>query len=216
MPSPPLSEQVVFNPHTRTTRVWNGSHWNTTIRVYVGSVLNGVVTHSAIGISGVECNVYSNAGYILFDMYGSVLRKRNSSTFLLTSDTFTTNPDAEYTNLTVDNSVLFAKTSSAVSAFQLVSVNSDFTVSAASYDDIGSKVVGFALNAAAPQGSITYQTGGFVTNTNWNWTIGSANVWLTPQGELTTTDPRVANPLLTKTPPIARVVSNNTLLILPQ
>ena len=75
LPSTPLTDQHFFDTSEGKMKVWNGSSWNTVIRVFAGNISSGGVLTPETEGSQINLTQIKNVGHILFDSDGSPVKK---------------------------------------------------------------------------------------------------------------------------------------------
>lgn len=95
-PSTPELDQHWFDLGTTTMKVWNGSKWQTKIRVFAGTIPNGNLSSNQLSwcnqlyvpwVLASQLQVESNPGYILTNIFGQPLYLSGTSFEFLTVQT---------------------------------------------------------------------------------------------------------------------------------
>lgn len=215
-PSSPVLDQHFFSLNDTTMYYWNGQSWVECIRIFAGSIINGVITLSNSGSQVDLYNTTINTGTILFDVYN--------------------NPVTKYLD---DGSYVFSTSADSIQPFNYNIVSLDFKsvdiagiadeyipqyycvmtdgkdeygnviVSATSYFDINNPA--FAITTANMMEGDVKQlvTHGYIQDPTWYWNYPPLTpLYVGGAGEITT---YVANPYSTQK--IGFVVNLSTIFI---
>ncbi len=188
-----------YNTATNRHYVWIGSAWTEVLRVFAAQFrAPNLFTPQSINIgdfTGTQIGDTSSilSGRVIFDEASNVIR-RDDRTFFTTEDQFFANA-SRADGIRLESNVNRAQLlDAAAAAFSVVAVVNDGQVRSATYDDIGSTVVGILTENLLINevGAMVVQ--GVVTNPAWNWTTGPSAVpvgrelWI-DNGELVPYDP---------------------------
>jgi hypothetical protein len=188
-----------FDTITNKHYVWQGTAWSEVIRVFAAHFIapNQFYSESILGtgFTGTQIGNTSSilSGRVLFDESSNPIR-RDNRTFFTTEDQFFANA-SNVNAIRLESNVVRAQLlDPAASAFSIVAWTSDGKITTATYNDIGTTVVGILSESLLINevGAVIIQ--GVVSNPNWNWTEGPSAVpvgnplWV-ENGQLVTYDP---------------------------
>ncbi len=235
-PLNPVTGQMWYNTSTFHNYVYQNGGWTEVLRVFAAEYNGNTLppfqfisqgdqpplpsgypnfTGTQIGVNQVGVA----SGFPLYDVNGVVIRQ-STGTFLTTENEMFAQ-GAPVTGVRLESNVYTAFSSdvTTIPAYAVVSVQPSGTFQLGSYNDAGNTAIAMAVQNIPAGGSGAVCLEGTLTNVLWNWTgyIGQL-LWIsgTQPGQLVTTDPHVSNPIAfpVKQPPVARVLSQDTIIFL--
>jgi hypothetical protein len=192
-----------FDTITNKHYVWQGTAWSEVLRVFAAHYRapNQFYPQSIIGgtFAGTQIGNTSSilSGQVLFDESSNPIR-RDDRTFFTTEDQFFANA-SNVNAIRLESNVTRAQlVDPAAAAYSIVAWVGDGLITTASYNDIGTTVVGILTENLSINevGAVVIQ--GVVSNPNWNWTTGPSAVpvgnplWV-ENGQLVAYDPHTAS-----------------------
>ncbi len=229
-------DQHWFNTRTNTMNVYDGSKWNEVIRVFatkinnstftpLGSLYN-IVTYdghiitspsntpfagSQIGIN----NTNTLVGRLIFDGNGKPIKRPNGS-FFTTEHEFFVN-GSPVNDIKLESNVIQAIALETIPKYHVIKYTDFNWIKLASYNDIQNTIISMATQDILKDDVGSHCVEGIFYDSNWNWTLVGAPLWINDTGELTTdnlffTD--LANHPVNK-PPVAWVLSPTSVLFNP-
>lgn len=202
---------------------YQSGNWVEVLRVFAGLVIGS----SSYGMSSEVSSVFTgtqigetvtvNAGRPIFTDVGIPAKYEDGRRFFTTESKFYT-PQASVNNVRLESNVHYAQSAaSSIAEFNVVAYDPTLNgkIRTATYDDIGTTVVGMMLENVLynETGSVLLQ--GVVTNAGWDWSNYIGNpLWIDNSGILTLSDPHVSDPITYRTGrvPVARVLEPDTII----
>ena len=191
-PPTPATDQHWFDTNINTMKVWDGTAWRKSIRVFAASFVTGTQTiteeqlGSQVGLTSVGPQVdWPDHGYILFgaDMRGV---RYNDTNFVTTATQLNTNHGsfASPIRLELLNSTVLAD--EPIPAFSAVTNSGAGLVSLANGTLPSLRPIGLALVDATPGDPVDIVTHGIVYNDQWTWDVsgGEKDLYCGANGEL--------------------------------
>lgn len=212
-PTQPKRDQHWFDTTATKMKVWSGAAWLEKIRIILGMVTTAATVQpnpfgTQVGLTG-EVRV----GKIVFDDSGRPIRKSNGELFTTEDDIYVSGVIAAPNSL--ETRMLPVNAGESISKYAVVKLSAFDTVRLAAYADTTTHLLGIAQQSIpnGQSGNIILQ--GFVDNPAWNWPAVGAPLWVDRFGQLTATDPAIANPTLKMQPPVAQVIRPSRIRFAP-
>jgi hypothetical protein len=206
-PVSPASDQHWYDLNTFIMKVWNGSIWETTCRVFAGYYSGGTnFTHypfgTQVGLGPYTSNNVS-AGYILRGSDGTGIKTVDGS-FLTTASPVTVDQGNYSTPIELDVQAVAAEP---IGAYYCVCVKTLGTISVADGADPTYPIVGIVDVPLVANDPAKIISEGTVYNPNWTWDLNLGKVLYADTGGNVGA--------LTQTPPLpAGIVSQQVAIIL--
>lgn len=204
-----------FNSITKRMYVSQSNTWREVLRVFAARVNNSTFTSLSQGYGSrpfagtqVGLNVPNvRIGRIIIDSLGSPIR-RASGQFFTTEDDFFVDGSPVNT-IRLESNVAYATAVTIMPRFSVVKFTDFGEIDLAEYDDAGSTAIALLMEdlIANQVGTVSIQ--GVVTNPLWDWPVVGVPLWISTNGQLTSTDPHLADPITwpISRVPVARVLS---------
>lgn len=180
-PQNPNNDQHWFDTIGNNMKVWNSTtgRWTRRVRVFACKLSNGSVPISMSINSTAPYNDFigtqigalvgqgANAGSLLFDSFGKVLRK-SDGTFFTTEDQSVA-AVADATQVKVGSIIISAKADTPMSAYTIVRFTSYDTISPAYGVNLDKYPYGIILSPVGANDATNVVTSGIVENENWDF-----------------------------------------------
>lgn len=211
-------DQHWFDLSTNKMKVYKSGKFIEVIRVFAAKLRDSTFTPMGSGFpskpfAGTQVGLVESsvaAGRILFDNAGRPIRRIDGRFFTTEDDVFINGSPVN--TVRIESDVVMASALETIAKFQVVKLTDFGQLNLAAYSDTGQTVIAMAMEDmnVGETGTISLQ--GHIINPDWNWQHVGAALWITGAGELTETNPHVANALRNPTDqtPVARVVSPNS------
>lgn len=222
-PNPSLHGQIWFDETDYTHYVLDGIIWKKVIRVFAAKYDGITFTPLGLGFpnepyAGSQVgitNISDIAGKILYGTDSKPTLKRNRE-FHTTESIFNIN-GSNIDSLRLESSFDIVKANETIPKYSVVTYIDDSLVALANYTDVES-ILGIITEDTIAGNTGNIILSGTITNPLWNFSepVGS-NIWVSQNGELVLTDPNNSNNILfpEPQPPIAKLLSTNTILFTP-
>jgi hypothetical protein len=228
-PVAPLNDQHWFDTSTMTMRVWNtaGNRWVRRIRVFACELSNGSVPVSmsvnAPVFAGTQAGASGltsiNAGALVFDADGGVLKRQNG-TFFTTEDQAVTSV-ATSSQVKIGSLVVSATANATIPEYSFVRFSDYNMIDLASSFVLDNGAFGIVENDLEIGDTANVVMEGIVSNADWDFSTGTginanfvgpvdvnAPLYVDAFGQLTPTPP--ATPIV-----VATVIDMNSILLRP-
>jgi len=218
-PTNPSIDQHWFNITDHKMYVFNKSNkWGVVVRVFAAKIHNAVITsmtNNPVIFSGSQVDLVSAgivAGRITIDSDGYPIRKQNGQ-FFTTEDEFFVNGSSA-TTLKLEANIFNAVANIPIARYQIVKFIDFGKITLANYDDVTTTTIAITMEDISTNSVGIISLQGLITNPEWNFQTVGLSVWVDVDGELTTIDPYLINPVLhaNKRPPVGRVVSKTSII----
>jgi len=174
--SPPqLVNQMWFDTSSTQMKLWNGYRWTTVIRVVVskydnGSVIQPKTIGSQVGLYGI-----SYSGFVIFDSHERPVRRynRRDAEFVTTESDLLTHASNNVVNFRFETQFVPAKALESIPKFSLIYVIDD-EMGLANTVDPNKVATGMVMEDMYSGETGIYQSGGYITNEDWNFPIGTS------------------------------------------
>lgn len=205
-------DQHWFDTSSKKMKVWDGMRWVEYIRVFAAKISFGAVIQPYPLASQASLVGNFTSGKILFDGYGKPLKKSDRTFFTSEDQWFVDGSNVQVNRLELDISDALANES--IPEFHVVKLVDFGRVALADYEDTSDVALAITTDSGTYDEIVSISFQGLVTNPNWNWPEVNAALWVDTNGVLTTIDPHITNALRPKQVPIARVVSETSIMFM--
>lgn len=224
-----ISGRHWFDTASTTMKVYNGSTWLETIRIFACSVVNSnnIVSMSMNAGSFVGTQVgntsVGRSGRIVFSEDGSALI-RDDGTFYTSEDQFIIN-GSKSDAFRLESSVARVQSYNEpnIAAYTVVSLVGSGKAKTAEYNDVSETIVAILTEDMTSNSVSTIVFDGVVTNSNWNWLdsdigkplwVGDIDNSNSHNNNLTKIDPHVVDPVRYRIGkvPVARILSSDSII----
>lgn len=211
-PTAPVNDQLWFDTTTNTMKAYNLSAlaWFATLRVVAGHYtttdLSCVPFGTQIGINGQSVV----SGSIVVDGFGVAL-KDSYGNFITTEDILLVDGAPSYA-AKLESNVTVVPAGETLAAFHVIKYQNDGKAVPASYDDVGSNIIGITTTTANANDPVDIVLAGKVHNPMWNWESANVTLWVGENGELIAIDPFTQGGHAKSRVPVARTLNSNTII----
>lgn len=210
-PISPVEGLLWFDLNEQVMKLYSNGKFNVVIRVIIASVTNSVVSYGQIGSNvGVSSpSAVYKTGTILTDSTGAAFLT-DSGTFITTeSRIHTVNAFSE--TLTLEAHQLVLNASFDVVRGDVVSIQPGLSMSPAVYGQTTEAMMAVVISDGLIDQPVNLIVQGVVTIPTWDWTAAPGSPLWIDNGTLVMEDPYIADPSITKQPPVARVIDNTSI-----
>jgi len=213
-PIAPVETQHWFDTTTFEMKEYKSaiSQWVPVIRLFVASYDNGAVNEYPIGTQVGITNPQPifQTGAIIFDDSGKAIIRPNKI-FFTTEDTLFVNGLSAHA-VRLESNIFQVKAQENMAAFSVVFLPAFGEARLADYENIGTQTLGIITEDVLIDEMVGMILQGIVKNVNWNWSAPGRPVWVDLNGELTEIDPHVTDINRLPQVPIARTVTEDTII----
>lgn len=194
LPNNPSFDQHFFEMSSKKMKVWNGNKWIDKIRVFAAKISSGSILQPLNIGSQINLNQQRNAGYLLFDQKGNVVKTsdRMGRGSFITTESALNSQDDRNNSYNLEALQKVGKAIEPLPKYHCLAWKGPSLLGISSFGDIDYQCIGISSKDTGINEVTVFITDGFINNfNNWNFTEPSGtSLWVGLNGEITTSVPQ--------------------------